>query len=187
MQLINKALGSTKGSGALEARNVSNAGTNTLVEGGDIVISTLDDEVTRVDFIKLDVEGMELEVLRGGTQLIERARPVILFEVHLSQLRAHDVLPRALEKFFTARGYALYVPREHKPSVFAHVRSITLLTALIAPRAWLFGSESAPFDLIAIPRERTLPHRARGFFFALFGALKNNLTVKMRRLRALLH
>ena len=27
----------------------------------------LDDEVEDADFIKMDVEGMELEVLRGGT------------------------------------------------------------------------------------------------------------------------
>lgn len=34
----------------------------------------------RVDFIKLDVEEMELDVLRGAAQTIERTRPVMLVE-----------------------------------------------------------------------------------------------------------
>lgn len=34
----------------------------------------------RVDFIKIDVEGMELEVLRGARGTLESLRPVVLFE-----------------------------------------------------------------------------------------------------------
>lgn len=183
LQLIHKALGSEKGSGTLLVRNMSNAGANTLVPGGDISVVTLDDEVTDADFIKMDVEGMELEVLRGGTRLIDRMRPVVLFEVNLSQLRAHGVLPRALERFFSEHGYQLYVPLEEKDGMLARVRSATLLTAFIAPRAWLFFGDSAPFDLIAVPCEREirLPHT--GFTDALLSALKNNLAVKMHRMR----
>jgi FkbM family methyltransferase len=35
----------------------------------------------RVDFLKLDVEGMELEALAGGASLIARFRPAIYVEV----------------------------------------------------------------------------------------------------------
>lgn len=182
--LINAALGSRKGSGTLVVRNASNAGANTLIQGGDIPVTTLDDEVEHADFIKMDVEGMELEVLQGGTQLIERARPAVLFEVNLSQLRAHGTSPRALERFFTEHGYRLYVPIEQKDGMLARVHSATLLTAFIAPRAWLFFGESAPFDLIAIPKERALPLPHTSFSTALIYALKNNLSIKMHRLRA---
>jgi FkbM family methyltransferase len=34
----------------------------------------------RISFIKLDIEGMELDALRGGRKLITRCRPVISFE-----------------------------------------------------------------------------------------------------------
>ncbi len=34
----------------------------------------------RVDFIKLDVEGMELEALEGARQLIETSHPILLVE-----------------------------------------------------------------------------------------------------------
>ena len=34
----------------------------------------------RVDFIKIDVEGMELEVLNGASKILKRSRPVMLVE-----------------------------------------------------------------------------------------------------------
>jgi FkbM family methyltransferase len=34
----------------------------------------------RVDLIKIDVEGMEMEALEGGRQVIERSRPILLVE-----------------------------------------------------------------------------------------------------------
>jgi FkbM family methyltransferase len=52
-----------------------------------VQVRTLDDwlqgeRIDRVDFIKLDAEGAEQEVLRGGAKLLEkRPRPVILAEV----------------------------------------------------------------------------------------------------------
>lgn len=184
LQLVNKALGSEKGNGTLLTRNASNAGANTLVAGGDIPVATLDDEVMHADFIKMDVEGMELEVLKGGTRLFEHARPVVLFEVNLSQLRTHGASPRALERFFIKRKYRLYIALGGDTVVLARVRSATLLTALIAPRAWLFFSDSAPFDLIAISEEREVPFPCVGFSVAIYSALKNNLLVKLHRLRA---
>ena len=59
-----------------------------------------------LDFMKIDVEGMELDVLRGAQQVIERCRPIIVYET----LRA---LPpekhRGSEEFLTALGYKLFV------------------------------------------------------------------------------
>lgn len=37
----------------------------------------------RVDFLKIDVEGTDLDVLRGGEKLIRRNRPQILMEEHI--------------------------------------------------------------------------------------------------------
>jgi len=185
LQLINKALGSKKGSGALIMRNASNSGANTIVSGGNIPITTLDDEVERADFIKIDVEGMELEVFKGGTRLIERSRPVILFEVNLSQLRAHSASPRMLQKFFSQCGYKLYFPLEQKNYTLARVHNATLLTALIAPRAWLFFSDSAPFDLVAVPKERKVSHI--GFMSAIRYVIGNNIVRKIERLSIFFH
>jgi hypothetical protein len=35
---------------------------------------------TPIDFIKIDVEGAELSVLRGGCQVIKKYKPFIIFE-----------------------------------------------------------------------------------------------------------
>ena len=47
----------------------------------EISIKRLDDfNIENVDFIKIDVEGYELDVLKGGEETIEKYRPVILIE-----------------------------------------------------------------------------------------------------------
>ncbi len=184
--LINKALSSTAGEGALVVRNTANAGATTLVAGGSIPISVLDDEVSQADLIKIDVEGMELKVLQGGERLISRSRPVVFFEVNISQLRAHGTSLRSLAKFFIQRGYVLYIPLAGSKGRVARVRSITVLAACIAPRALLFFGESAPFDLIAVPQEHSLPCPSLGFTAALVGAVRHNVRVKARRARNLI-
>jgi len=42
----------------------------------------LDDITEDVDFIKMDIEGSEIEALKGGRRLIERCHPVIVMETH---------------------------------------------------------------------------------------------------------
>jgi hypothetical protein len=54
-----------------------------------------------VRLLKIDVEGMESEVLRGARQMIERCRPVVFFEV--LQMDALTSSQRQLE----ALGYEL--------------------------------------------------------------------------------
>ena len=39
-------------------------------------------ELKRVDLVKIDVEGAELEVLKGGIETIHRFHPKIIVEVH---------------------------------------------------------------------------------------------------------
>ncbi len=48
-----------------------------------IPMQQLDEVATeKVDFIKIDVDGYELEVLQGSLQVLERDRPTVLVEVH---------------------------------------------------------------------------------------------------------
>lgn len=48
----------------------------------DVHVSTLDAELgdSRPRVVKIDVEGAEVEVLRGAAELLARARPLIIFE-----------------------------------------------------------------------------------------------------------
>lgn len=187
IQLINKALGSEKGNGTLVVHNVSNAGANTLVPGGNIPITTLDDEVEHADFIKIDVEGMELEVLRGGTRLIERVRPVVLFEVNLSQLRSHCVSIRKLGLFFRVRGYRLLLPfRLRGELVLGSVPSISVIALLMYPGSYLFHRASSVFDILALSKTKLPPLSVVSVWCTIAYVIGKNLHDKMLRIQKFL-
>ncbi|MEM2045735.1 MAG: FkbM family methyltransferase [Candidatus Bathyarchaeia archaeon] len=62
--------------------------------------------IYRVDFIKMDVEGAELEVLKGAKRFLERTpRPVILCEVDDYRTRAWGYPARAIIKLLEDYGY----------------------------------------------------------------------------------
>jgi len=55
---------------------------------GELEVYPLDERLAgeTVDFIKIDVEGMEFEVLAGAEKLIERNRPVMMIEVFRNKI-----------------------------------------------------------------------------------------------------
>lgn len=58
-------------------------------------------QLARVDLIKIDIEGMEMEALEGGCQLIEKCHPILLIE----QIKAGREQLRA---WLQERGYTLF-------------------------------------------------------------------------------
>jgi len=85
-------------------------------------------EARRVDLLKIDVEGAELDVVHGGRELIERDRPLILAE------RPNDELVRILADV----GYEHHRSRQGENSVFVrpqHDRGIdrASLAAMFLP------------------------------------------------------
>lgn len=61
--------------------------------------------ITRIDVIKLDVEGAELAVLRGATKTIRRFKPVILMEVNEETSQAAGYPARALLDYLSEMDY----------------------------------------------------------------------------------
>ena len=62
-----------------------NSGTSRLSSNGHpITLRTLDSyDFSNVTFIKIDVEGLELEVLKGAEKTIEQNHPDVMVEIHL--------------------------------------------------------------------------------------------------------
>jgi hypothetical protein len=61
-----------------------------------------------VDTIKMDVEGAELGVLRGGEGVLRRCRPTIMFESGPGEVLGYAKVQ--LWKFFADAGYKVFVP-----------------------------------------------------------------------------
>jgi len=63
-----------------------------------------------ISFIKIDVEGAEPQALRGAARLLRDDRPVILSEVHPSQLKlVSDVAPAAFIAQLAELGYRCHL------------------------------------------------------------------------------
>ncbi len=111
--------------------------------GEPVDICTLDDYgLAQVDFLKVDVEGMEQDVLEGARQTIARARPVIYTE------NSGDEKSEPLIRMVMAMGYRLWWhwPRLYNPdnfngvqdnifSTFASINMLCLPAEAAAPRS----------------------------------------------------
>jgi FkbM family methyltransferase len=66
------------------------------------------------DLVKIDVEGAEVEVLRGMEVIIRRARPTIFVEVHGVALPRFGHSPTDVVTFLRRHDYALYHVEDHR-------------------------------------------------------------------------
>ena len=88
---------------------------------------TLDEfGLPRVDLIKIDVEGMELEALEGGAKMIERSRPIMLIE----KIKTDAV---QLHQWLQARGYTLIEAGINLLAVHSSDKTLADLLAAIQP------------------------------------------------------
>jgi FkbM family methyltransferase len=71
--------------------------------------------VGRVDFVKMDVEGAELNVLRGMRQTLELFRPALLIEVHPRQMVTFGASAEQLMAFLAELDYDVQTVVEQGP------------------------------------------------------------------------
>jgi len=64
-----------------------------------------------VDLVKIDVEGAELQVLRGMQATLKRFRPKIITELCPSLLDGFSMTLDMVQKYFSGRGYSM-IPLE---------------------------------------------------------------------------
>ena len=71
----------------------------------------------RLDLIKLDVEGMELAVLRGGRTTLARHHPIMLIEVTKSDKAAIDALLAGLDYTLFYVGFNVLAVHRSDPTL----------------------------------------------------------------------
>lgn len=78
---------------------------NPEIEKIQVEIKTLDELIprdTKIDLLKIDVEGAELGVLKGGLNTIKEHKPVIIFECGLGASDFYGTKPEEVFDFITA-------------------------------------------------------------------------------------
>lgn len=97
VKAYNLGLGEEKGKLYMMQHSPSNSGGFRMTEDKqnsvEVAITTFDafiseQEISAVDFIKIDVEGFEVQVLKGALQSIKKFRPLIIFEYSLENILA---------------------------------------------------------------------------------------------------
>ncbi|HSD71480.1 MAG TPA: FkbM family methyltransferase [Thermoanaerobaculia bacterium] len=70
------------------------------------------DEFTRdlssLSYVKIDAEGGELHILRGGSETLARFRPAVTFEFGANSIGNYGVTVLEMGDFWLERGYRLY-------------------------------------------------------------------------------
>jgi FkbM family methyltransferase len=120
--VLNLALGNADGDTTLFLADGGESGCNslrppTVTAGTTLVrihVTRLDDwlrqeGVAQVDFIKMDVEGGEMDLLKGAERCLERKpRPVILSEVQDIRTRPWGYPAREIIQHLARKGYSWY-------------------------------------------------------------------------------
>jgi len=156
---ISKALGAKPGYGVLDCAVPDNPGGATVSfvpesRRGSVEVSTIDIEmqallgrVSNVALIKIDVEGAEVEVLKGAIKTIRAQKPVLCMEVHtLANLRkALSILRPENYWIIDCLGYSPTYILEQTEASYLHK---ALVHSLWFIRAALISGQSRPAILL---------------------------------------
>lgn len=97
--------------------------------------------IDRIDYLKIDAEGHDLQVLAGASAALARFRPVLQLEYETRILRRFDSGTETIRRLADDGNYAVF-----------EIWKNTVLG--VEDTAALFNAEVASKDLILVPRER---------------------------------
>jgi len=123
IQLYPYGLGSQPAQGNLEVAVEHHLGSTRLIpaQQGNIEIKTLDEHGFQdVDVLKIDVEGLEIDVLKGAEATIKKCKPIIIIErcvfnserFGLDKMASHNELDRqGYTRLFKITRDCIYGPK----------------------------------------------------------------------------
>lgn len=108
VELIQAAVSDRIGSGRLQLGAQAELNRLSDADGEEVPLTTLDLECdsrswARIDFIKIDAEGGERDIIRGGGSFFSEQSPLVMFERRDADGQSED-----LQSAFGAHGYAPY-------------------------------------------------------------------------------
>lgn len=110
LNAFNYALGNSEDYISMEIIE-TNDGMNFIKQGNDIRITRLDtisQNFTKLDFIKIDCEGYELDVLQGGQRTIQKYKPKMLIEINEMTLNRNNVKREDIYEWLDVAGYVYH-------------------------------------------------------------------------------
>ena len=84
-----------------------------LIKGEHSDIVTIESEIVKIDdlnyknvsFMKVDVEGAELMVLKGAIKTIKKSKPIIMIEIEDRWIESYDIKRKDISNFFSNLNY----------------------------------------------------------------------------------
>lgn len=122
----------------------------------EIETTTLDtfcaaENVEALDFLQIDVQGADLNVLQGATNLLQRSGLAIQIEVEFAQLYKDQPLFADVDAFLRAQGFSLFdVTRSYR------LRTLSPIQGGQHPGQLLWGDAFYLRDLISTEANQTL-------------------------------
>jgi len=96
-------------------RYQSNAISQVVVKPLDFILRITN---SKIDLVKIDVEGYELLVLDGATQILREHKPVLIIEIVSEKQK--DIIDRKLRTFDYGIGQLILDARESRNYIFKH-------------------------------------------------------------------
>ena len=117
----------------------------TLKSAEGVTATTIDDfckenNITKIDLIKIDTDGHELDVLKGAEQMINQCRPKIIFEIGFFLMEENGTDFFNFYNFFSSRSYSFFNCKSKK-----HINPNNYLNCI---------PQKTAIDVLAIPVEK---------------------------------
>lgn len=109
-----------QGLGSVHRANLEDSCDEVSVETATLDAIVLANQLQRLDLIKIDVEGHELQVFKGAEQTLKKFKPILVFEFSERQWRNAGVTPQEVENFLNDLGYELFVMRRGVTTSIRH-------------------------------------------------------------------
>lgn len=105
-------------------------GNDKVLRGIDLPMVSIDDfvkkeKLARLDFIKIDAEGAEYKVLKGGMETLRTFRPRIILALHPEAITANNDSLEDIYTFIREMGYTIiYEEKELDKTGFCSIKNL---------------------------------------------------------------